>query len=435
MPSENLTVEYKSWLDLSNGNVGKAILAKAAIALANEGGGIIVLGMREGGTDGALASQARPEAIPRYNQDDINAAIYRFCDPQFHSELIFAVHPETTHEHAFVVVPGGHHVPVMSVRGCEDNTIHSQRCYIRKPGPRSEEPHTTEEWRNLLERCVRARREDMLDAIRMIVMGHHPIPATVETATEALTLFMEQAKARWLHLAADLPADSPARMPHGHYEVGFSFSDVPVAANLNQLRERLSESSRTRYTGWGPFVSLTRPEFTPRPVDGNIEAWLGVPGVERLNIDAAHCDFWRANPSGLFFLMRGYEEDGIQDRFPPATICDITMPIWRIGEIMLYAARMARQYSEDNIEINFIVRYSGLAGRRLDSVERGRHFSLHYTCADNEAELRTTARTNEIEDNLVEVLHSLLSPLYERFSFFPLSQQIVQTEMARMRRL
>jgi Putative DNA-binding domain len=42
-PSENLSIEYKSWLDITD-NAGKATLAKAAIALANEGGGIIVLG-------------------------------------------------------------------------------------------------------------------------------------------------------------------------------------------------------------------------------------------------------------------------------------------------------------------------------------------------------------------------------------------------------
>jgi hypothetical protein len=56
-PSESLSVEYKSWLDLAQ-NPGKANLAKAAIALANEGGGIIVLGMREDTAEGAaLRSQ------------------------------------------------------------------------------------------------------------------------------------------------------------------------------------------------------------------------------------------------------------------------------------------------------------------------------------------------------------------------------------------
>jgi len=41
-PVERLTVEYKSWLNLDD-QPGKATLAKAAIALANEGGGVIVL--------------------------------------------------------------------------------------------------------------------------------------------------------------------------------------------------------------------------------------------------------------------------------------------------------------------------------------------------------------------------------------------------------
>jgi predicted HTH transcriptional regulator len=46
MPTESLTVEHKGWLNLLH-NPHKAILAKAAIALANEGGGIIVIGTRE----------------------------------------------------------------------------------------------------------------------------------------------------------------------------------------------------------------------------------------------------------------------------------------------------------------------------------------------------------------------------------------------------
>ena len=50
-PVEKLKVEYKSWLKLDE-NPGRATLAKAAIALANEGGGVIVLGMREDNAQG-----------------------------------------------------------------------------------------------------------------------------------------------------------------------------------------------------------------------------------------------------------------------------------------------------------------------------------------------------------------------------------------------
>jgi hypothetical protein len=91
-------------------------------------------------------SQVRRESSKRIRVYDINAAINRYADPKFHCELAFANHPETNNEHAFVMVPGGMIVPMMSVRGC-DGVIGAQKCYVRKPGPRSEEPFTSEEWR------------------------------------------------------------------------------------------------------------------------------------------------------------------------------------------------------------------------------------------------------------------------------------------------
>jgi hypothetical protein len=170
-PTEKLTVEYQFWLDI-NDNHGKATLAKAAIALANEGGGIVVLGMGEDkAKGGALNSQLRPDGISRYSQDAVNAAVNRFADPQLHCELAFADHPRTNLEHAFVLVPGGMTTPVMSTRSL-DGVISQQRCDVRRPGPRTEEPHTSEEWRGVMERCLAARRESMLDAIRGIVQGH-----------------------------------------------------------------------------------------------------------------------------------------------------------------------------------------------------------------------------------------------------------------------
>ena len=48
-PREDLAAEYKTWLDLTI-NDHKAVLAKAAIALANHGGGFIIVGFDDGGT-------------------------------------------------------------------------------------------------------------------------------------------------------------------------------------------------------------------------------------------------------------------------------------------------------------------------------------------------------------------------------------------------
>ncbi len=428
-PSESPSIEYKSWLDLTD-NAGKAVLAKAAIALANEGGGIIVLGMREAEAHGrALNSLPRPPEMPRYTQDIINAAINRFADPQFHCELAFAEFPDTGHEHAFVVVPGGLTVPVMSIRGCE-GVISSQRCYVRKSGPRSEEPFTSEEWRKVLERCLHARRESMLDAIRVIVQGHGAPQLIQQTEQNALLQFCDSARARWQALVADLPADDPARMPFGRYEIAFEFVGVVPANSVTELRARMEEAARIKHTGWSPFVMLTREPFSPKPVSGNVEAWIVEPNEPR---DSAHSDFWLAHPSGKLFQVRGYDEDS-SERFAPGEIIDVTLPIWRVGDAMLFASRLARLFDHNDPDIVVQCRYEGLRNRRLDSLQRLRTFSYHRICANDSIELQARANAREMDENVVEVLHQFLKPLYEQFDFYELNLDMVRREIEQLRR-
>jgi hypothetical protein len=428
-PAEKATIEYKSWLDLSE-NRGRATLAKAAIALANEGGGIIVLGMREDNAHGrSLCSCPLPAALRRYSQDAVNAAINRYADPQLHCELAFATHPGTDIEHAFVCVPGGLLAPVMSKRDCEA-IIAAQRCYVRKPGPRTEEPFTAEEWRGVLERCVAARRESMLNAIRIIVQGHGSAPQIPESG-HVLSEFSQAALDRWADLIRDLPSDDTARMPLGHYEISFQIRGVPSAGTARELRRRMETASSVKYTGWSPFVQLTRSEFEPRFVQGYVEAWIGRPVDNRFARDSAHCDYWRAHSSGLFFLLRGYDEDAVNST-APGTIIDLTLPVWRTGEALLYASRLGRTYG-DASDILVKLRYTGLRNRRLSSVDRFRFMPNGGLCYDDEVDLGTRMNSAEIEDNLVELLHPLLAPLYERFDFFELTLDFVREEVTRMR--
>src|ERR1019366_4431306 len=167
-------------------------------------------------------------------------------------------------------------------------------------------------------------------------------------------------------------------------------------------------------------VQLSRPEFEPRIVNGNIEAWLGQPVEDRMLRGSAHCDYWCAHPAGIFFLLRGYDEDSV-DGVEPGSLIDITMPIWRVGETLLYASRIARSYAE-NPRISVRCHYRGLNDRRLGAVDRMRRFFMDDTriCHDAEVSLRTEATAAEMDDNLIEILHPLLVPLYERFSFYEL---------------
>jgi hypothetical protein len=429
-PNETLSAEYKSWLNLSV-TQGQGVLAKAAIALANHGGGIIVLGMREQEA-GPLKSVARPSEIGRYTQDDVNQAINRFAEPEFHCDLSFATGPGTTVEHAFVSVPGNIAVPVMSTRDCT-GVIAARRCYIRKPGPRSEEPLDAREWRALLDRCVVAGRENMLDAIRAIVQGSAGSVPQPTVTGKALTDFTEATRTRWTGRVASLPKDDPARFPLGHYELGFEILGANPLPNLSEMRRAMQQAGSIKHTGWGPFVQLHRPEYEPHVVGGAIETWLGAPAERAFGRDSAHCDFWRADASGKLILFRGYDEDSIPDRQSPGTGFDITLPVWRVGEAVLYVSQLAELFGDG---LSFLVRcrYVGLRGRRLIHVEGRRILFDDRRAADDEVSLERVTTCAQARDNLVEVLHPLLAPLYERFAFFELSEKLVAEEVERLTR-
>jgi hypothetical protein len=133
----------------------------------------------------------------------------------------------------------------------------------------------------------------------------------------------------------------------------------------------------------------------------------------------------------LLFLKRGFDED---EQIEPATGMQVTLPIWRVGEALLYAARLARLFGGDP-SITLKCKYVGLRGRRLYAHDSARNFFMRdYLSHDDHAELTTTANAHEIDDNLPEIVHPLLHPLYERFSLFELSRDFVRTELDRLRR-
>ena len=427
-PREELDIEYKDWLDLTT-NAHKATLAKAAIALANHGRGFVVIGFAERGSE--LQSHPCPPEIPAITQDAVNAAIHRFATPGFHCGVDYVTHPKTNVTHPVITVPGNLTVPVMSRRDCP-KVIDKNRCYIRKPGPRSQEPQTSEEWRELLNRCLRAGREDMLEAIRSIVLGRVEVQNPSPNALSELKTYCNAARERWEELVAKEPKDSPARFPHGYYEMGFSLVGAQPADGLAEVKDRLSTAGRLKLTGWPTFLEMSTPGWTPYAYENFVEAWVGRPiHADSMEREPACCDFWRVSTDGKLYTIRGYFEDGAE-RIPAGEILDVTLPVWRIAEGLLFASRFAETFDEVD-EIAIQCRFTGLNGRRLTSITRKRFFPGGDISSTDEVALTCQATPQQVRDNLAEILHPLLLPLYERFNFFKLPFSLVEEELASLR--
>lgn len=283
-----------------------------------------------------------------------------------------------------------------------------------------------------MQRCVRAGREDMLDAIRSIVSGRVDAPAARPNASEQLRGFVEDGRARWLELTQDLDANAAARFPLGYYEMAFSLIGSEPAPSLAELQRRLEIARGIRLTGWTPFLAMNRPEWAPYPHDNFVEAWVGRTAERNLVEEPAHCDFWRASPDGKLYTIRGYSEDGIPERVQPGTAIDITLPVWRIAEGLLFAYRLAEAF-EDVESIGIDCRFSGLANRHLTSVDRRRALFDDRVSRSDGITLTGQVTLAQVQDNLAEVMQALLTPLYERFDFFQPSVELYQTELNRLR--
>lgn len=436
-PREDLDFEVKNWLDLQGSNEDKATFAKAVLALANHGGGFVALGLLETDT-GIIEAGGRPATLDRYSQDLINGIVQNYCDPPFHCAVHVVGNPGGT-LFPIVIVPGGHRVPVRARRaGPNGNIVQNNAIYIRKPGPRSETPQSAQDWDGLLARCLRNRRDEMFDQIRDLITGAVP---QVEQPPEPTRLddWIKAGFERWRELIRQLPEEVAPRFPHGYYNIAYEIIGEPRQIVPAQLPQVL-RASVVRHTGWPPFWYPTRKGIEPYPIDGLVECWLGGdPHTQLANRDAAHSDFWRIHPEGLAFLLRGFEEDGMDVQRlvgqpgPPSTIFDISIPVWRVGETLLQAQRLSENLFDGPTTIRFIVTYDGLTGRALASIDRRRHIWEDRVARQNSITLKTHVDAQAIGTNLPEIVHPLLSPLYALFDFFELPIQLVVDELARMR--
>jgi len=244
------------------------------------------------------------------------------------------------------------------------------------------------------------------------------------TSADAQDAFVQAAMTRWRELTAKLPEDSPARFPHGHYRVDYCFDGEFKTVKPEELLETLRRT-QSRHTGWIPFGVSTETTLLPISEKLVVESSVATGG-----------NYWLASPDGRMILLCPYDEDG-QETFPPGSIFDFVLPVWRIGEILLHAGRLGRLLARDTAAtaLRFRAVYTGLKGRELRSWSnpRGRSPEEGSIARGDEAVLQGILPLANLEADLAGHVTHLLAPLYERFRVATLSPDFVAAELARMR--
>lgn len=428
-PRESLEVELKGWLDLEADNKHKATLAKALIALANHGGGFVLIGWRRSET-GSVEAPDRPASLGYFNSDTINAIVAAYAEPCFHCDVSIEAAPDGR-LFPLIIVPGGHSTPVRSRRdGPDGQIVRRSTYYIRRPGPMSESPQSGQEWDRLIRRCISNARESLLDQIRTIIAGGNPSVLS-KSAEGELWEWATNAMERWEKLLESLPQDDPGRLPLGHFAVAYRLSGSFPVPGMADLREKLNQA-RVRHSGWPPFWVPTKPSISPYVFENNLECWMGRDGAHG---DAAHSDFWRVSPKVEAFLIRGFQEDTLGPGRPvPGKGFDLTIPTWRVGEVLLHAEALAAQLGDSAASLTIGFEWSGLSGREIVTLANSNRWVMEGHIAQQAVYRKTMSiQADQISGALPELVSQVVGPLYELFDFFRLPAQLVTEELASMR--
>lgn len=427
-PQESLEIELKGWLDLDT-REAQADLAKALIALANSGGGFVVIGFAEDAGSVAPAPH-RPPSLELYSQDRIGGIVERYAEPSFHCETRHVRGASDGELYPVIVVPGDHRVPIRAKRsGPEGRHLQEHTYYIRRPGPKSEAPQTGREWDDLIGRCIRAGRDDLLDAIRGVITGATGVVPPEQVEADALETWMAESLARWDEVRPTLEPAAQERAGRGWYAVAYTLDGELETPTPPQLLDILRVARGTE-TGWPAWIVMDGAADRLQLYGETIESTL-LGGA----FDPGDFDFWRADPSGRLFLVRGYDEDGGHSRREPGTAIDFVLPIWRIGEALLHPARLAARLGDEHAAVDFAVVWHGLSGRSLVASERRRFFHTRGPAQGDEVSSRIrVGDASRIPDELPEITRQLIAPLYWQFSFYEIEERVVIEELHEMRR-
>lgn len=433
-PREDLNIEIKGWLNLNN-EEHKANLAQAILALANSGGGYILIGYVQVGTD-YVPANPRPIHLETYSHDAVNSIVRLYADPPFHCSVHYPRHPQTGEVFPVIQVPGNHSVPIRAKRdGPNMKHVRVNAYYIRRPGPTSEPIQTAQEWDDLLHRCLLARKNELFDGIRTILFGMptRPLPI-VDPARESLDDWVLQSRASWSAAVRNrLGENGFEPYQYGVWTVAYQVTGDFQHPSLSQLLRLLREVEGNE-TGWPVWLVPSREEIKPYPNEGVIDCLM----AEKSSSDGAHSDYWRASPEGRLYLLRGYQDDTDAAQrlgISPGTYLDMVLPIWRVGECLLHAHRLASKLAGQSARILIRFTWEGLTNRLLSNWACGeRNLPEGYRCHQDAVQSETTLVVVNVPDQLPEIVKKLTEPLYEAFDFFEMPMHVIKEELKRMTR-
>ncbi len=433
-PVESPDLEVKDWIDPGN-REAQGTIAKALIALENHGGGFLVIGFTDA-VDGILRpGLGRPETLDAFGTDQINAIVSRFADPPFHVHVSQQKSPVDGQTYPVIRTPGTSKIPVRS-KSATQASIKDNVYYIRRPGPCSDLPRDGIEWDALIRRCVLNQRAEIVEMLRNFMPNaerQDPSQGQEASDTNAFTTFCLDSFTRWQSINQALNDEDPSKIKLGYFIFACEIHTVTQQRSQQEILTAI-EGLR-RYTGWPILTVLHQADAKPYPYHEFIEASY----TKLRHRDPAHADFWRVDPSGKIYFLRGYQEDCLEllaetkkVRSPGSGI-DLTVPVWRVGEFLLRCSELARFMVGNEFTLSVQCEWHGLKERELFMFNPRRMLFDGHRCTVDTVKTRSVFAHDVLSDLLPDAVRALTAKLYSSFDFLDLPNKFYEEEIEYLR--
>lgn len=445
-PSETLSIELKEWLNISENSV-RATLARHIAAIANYGGGYLVIGF----DDECKEVTPDSENVGSYTRDAINGIVDKYLIPSFHCEVSLVATSDTNIEHPIIWVPSHQAIPICSrADGPQDSKGRPQGIrigtyYIRAPGPKSEPITTPDTWTTLIRRCVVNERDSLLSDIYTVLSGRDTIP---EKQTDLCAKWHAGSHVRFeTVLGESQDFDWPVDYGKNYYQMSYRIlKDSTEQLEASQLIPVLEEANRKVrelvWTGWSMFYPFSpediRPYFYPDITDGTESDVLETNLINAEVLTTTLPDFWRFSCNGYASLIRAYREDRhiLRDSktnlLPGTWISPYTL-IREVSEFVRHALVISKMFdSSTSVEIN--ISWVGLANRRIDEFDPGVDWKPRTSRADSR-NVQGQWPISELVANWEEIVATLATPVCRLFNGLEVTENWVRKDSQKYREL
>lgn len=441
---ESFDTELKPWIDPAS-DVGKAVIAKACLALRNLNGGVLIIGVAD---DGSCRNDDVPADIrERYCADRIHDIITKFSSEAFEVRVHFV--EREGHPRVIIEVPSGVRTPVFCRNNLPRNSKASHKTgsllrlnefYVRtlvSNGRVSSAPAGALDWPRMMDICFNNREADIGAFVRRQLSGLDPtglidalqhVIGTVKapTSTELLNAYMDEMYTRFT-MWRDKHEPPPPK-------TGIRESAAIIIGDF--ARPSLSDDymvrfmSVPRYSGWPPWVGLMHIHSGVGETGYIDNGWESFEYVETL---FNTLDFSRMDESGRFYYVEALQDD-ITDQVPRGKHFEFVIETARVAEIIATCLAFAKEFCgpESSNDLVFAFRWRGLRGRWLSTwANPGRSLRLRESARQDEVITYATIPLATAPDAIGLHVEAVVKPLFRLFGGCEFDSRVIQDIVTR----